>query len=339
MSYVSLVNLFQEYDRAFDMVCDELLIENRPSWRDRWFYRFLRINPVPYLFKQIESNNSAVSFEKKYLEVAKKHGILNSRSMSRLRFFIEYQNLPFHKWWYLHALPTLKESRFSFEKVKLDPMFYVIPREIMSTEELEDNYFYQWVAENKDSLNKIRSFIDYGNYVLYVVPKYGDESKIKNDIRLNMKSDFQVDRHIVASKMPERTVVDIFKIFEYKAHTGEIDLLVVAENSDALKFSRSVSGSDSFDSSDSVKSGISRLYSLGKVLIRNTSYGRFPTTSMILDDQHESGVNYIIENYFDFDPLSLFENLKASHLYSYHEFFSIIKNDLIDLKNSGISLY
>ncbi len=46
MKNQSLVDLFEAYDKAFDKACHELSITNIPEWRERWFYRFLLINPV-----------------------------------------------------------------------------------------------------------------------------------------------------------------------------------------------------------------------------------------------------------------------------------------------------
>lgn len=47
MNEKSLVDLFDLYDQAFDKVCDDLGISNRPPWQYRWFYRFYQINLMP----------------------------------------------------------------------------------------------------------------------------------------------------------------------------------------------------------------------------------------------------------------------------------------------------
>ena len=46
MKEQSLVDLFSLYDLAFDEVCSDLKITDIPDWHQRWFYRYLLINPA-----------------------------------------------------------------------------------------------------------------------------------------------------------------------------------------------------------------------------------------------------------------------------------------------------
>ena len=340
MKSQSLIKLFEQYDLAFDTVCDQLHIENRPSWRERWFYRYLCINPVPYLCSEIRAKNSGINFDAEKLNEAKKNEISNSRVLSSLNSYIQYRNLNFHQWWFLHALQAFKDEEFMLKKINFDLIFYEIEDgdSELSEEEIEERDFGRWVLENKDTLKNLKSITDYGSYFLYAIPKYGSHVNVAREIHLGMKSDFKNQKHIIESKMPEKTVIDIFKIFEYRAFTREENLLTIAHQTDALKFSRGTVGSNLADSSDSVKSGISRLFSIGKILIRNTSYVKFPMATPVFNDEREVGANFVIDNYFDYSPQPLFERLKLLHDFSYDEMYQLIKSDLLELQRSGISL-
>lgn len=340
MKTQSLINLFKQYDLAFEAVCDQLHIENRPSWREKWFYRYLCINPVPYVLSELRTKNSGINYDAEKLNEAKKNEISSSRALSQLNFYIQYRNLNFHKWWFLHALPAFKGEQLMMKKVNFDLVFFMKedgdPE--LSEDEIQEKLFNDWILENKETLKNLKTITDYGNYFLYAIPKYGHHIDVTKEIHLGMKSDFKNHKHIIDSKMPERTVIDIFKIFEFRALTGNDDLLTIAIQTDALKFSRGTVGSSLADSSDSVKSGISRLFNLGKILIRNTSYVKFPMATPVFNDEREIGANFVIDNYFDYSPQPLFERLKLLHDFSYDEMCQLIKSDLSELQRSGISL-
>jgi len=311
MAKLTLIEKLELYDQTFDRICDELGLV-KPSWEEKWFYRFLKINPAPdlYLYLKNNSNNAGEYFGKSELRIYYDKGVLNSMLLFRLHKILSFREGSFIKWWIEVMQPLKLDAAWDIERLGFGPTHYDWDGDKPKPSE---EFFYQkWLADKRSELEDLKVGSDSNKYAFFAIPKIGNRKQIEKVISNFLKNEFIENKFIVKSKITEKTVKDIFKVFEYKSNTGENDLIKIAKATGALKISQANLDIDSqTNSKQSVRAGMHRLFDVGFMLIRNSSYAQFPALKKLIDDEGEFGVDFIIENYFSLNPKQFFMRLDA----------------------------
>jgi hypothetical protein len=301
----SLVDLFDLYDQAFDAVCSDLNISNTPNWQERWFYRYLLINPVlkfcPILrWKKellttkeeldreslIDSlyKSSDLVLDERYSDL-----LMNSLASSTATHLNPRLHKNFSEWWFLSAKNRIHEQ---FPVKDID-FFSHLADWLPNYEER----YEAWVRAHSSEFEELYT-LTWDRYRAVMIPRVGNRKQILKEIN-NLLDEIHVETsHIVKSKISEKTIKDCFRVLEYLACNGETNLLSLAENADVLKFSR-VGLRDEFgsNSSNSVKVGVHRLSKLSLEILKASSFGFFPTLGK-WNDEDEEGVHKVIADFF-----------------------------------------
>jgi len=294
MKQESLVDLFEIYDKTLDKVCIDLGVNETPPWIERWYFRFIQINPIfryyPYyehikeywnpdddpkgIYKNEVDNLYEKGIKKYHPEFTK---ALLDLGFCRYMFFCDttLQSSLF-KWWYVariytHFPDSISVEKFSFSNKELGPDKYhgdVEP-------------FSKWLEINSDSL--FRMYLKSKDIDVYNF--YGFNEYLNKEVLLSkfekITSSLQIKEPGLVKKLkiPEKTIKDCYRLIEYKAFNPEVnDLIKIAKESGILKLS--VGGlANSLDSVDSVRSGVSRLFRLSNQIQEATCNGEFPSAS------------------------------------------------------------
>jgi hypothetical protein len=329
MKKLSLIEKIEIYDKILDRVLDELKLE-KPSWEVKWFYRFLVINPAANLYVYLNNNvsNKEYSGDPKY-KIYYEKGLLRSGLVVSLHNLWDFKYTNLIRWWFKQAQPLIAYSikeveRYTFEQ-HADQY-----KNSDGSKPTKEQLLDEWIDTQKSGFEiyDLKYKAQTGQYAIFAIPHNGNRREIEHYIKEFFKNEFIDNTLIVKSKMSERTIKDIFRVFEYRAKTGETDLIEIAKNSGALKISTANMGTNtSTDSLQSVRAGMHRLFDIGLMIIRNTSYAKFPSIKKLRDYDFESGVDFVMDNYFDIEPERFFKRLEDD-LPSVEDMESVIREDI-----------
>ena len=307
MKEQSLVNLFELYDQAFDEVCSDLKITDIPDWHQRWFYRYLLINPtaryapIPrykekyYVNEWIRERETILDhlyetgelvFDAEYSKLLSKTEIpwvMSSAAPSL------YKN--FSSWWFME----MRQKSRSFQNVINVDLFSQFKNWAIHNLP-EEEVFQRWKESQSDDLRVIYDHI-WKSYKTLLIPKYGSKKEILHQVSKLIDKDFEESFNIVKTKIPEKTVKSCFRVLEHQILFGEKNLIKIAESTDILEVSKA-GLNDKFgkDSTNSVRVGVHRLSKIGLEIVNASSYGFFPILSK--DTDEELGVQRLMTNFF-----------------------------------------
>jgi len=345
MKEESLVDLFEIYDRTLDKVCHDLRVTEIPPWIERWYFRFIQINPILRYYPYYEHIKEWCDLgydpdriyrnevDRLYEKGIKKYhpeftdALLDS-GFSRYMFCCDTTFSPsLYKWWYgariyIHLTDTLSVERFEFSNNGLS-----------TDNSTEDSASYsKWIEVNSDSLYRIylkskdqKFFNVYGFYEFrdkeVLLSKF---EKITSDLKLK-KSGL-----VKKLKIPEKTIKDCYRLIEYKSfNPNENDLIEIAKSSGILK--TSVSGLvNSEESIDSVRSGVSRLNKLSNQILEATCNGEFPLTDApeLITELHKK----MISEFYLSNPVEIFQYIR-SQLPNKEEMYDAIRTEVIEARS------
>lgn len=286
MKKQSLVDLFEAYDKAFDKACHDMGITNIPDWRERWFYRYMLINPVfkyaPIIHKdwhkhpKMKPVDMEIFFQKLYqsgdLVIDKKYSQLLTGSYASFisEILNPYLFNNFSCWWFYAGRNKIRNE----PKVIHIPLFDYT-QNWFKVESAKSRPLERWMAANSRELEDIFYLIETHNVIL--LPKWGRKKVILKQINSILNETHNEKLHIIQNKISERTVKDCYRILEYQIYNGRKNLLQIAEETNILKISKaSLYSRHGNDSSSSVKVGVHRLSKLSMEIITESSFGTFP---------------------------------------------------------------
>jgi hypothetical protein len=332
----SLVNLFELYDQAFDNACHELGITNIPDWHERWFYRYMLINPVfkyapiiherCHLHPKMKPIDIEIFFQKLYqsgdLAIDEKYSNILKGSYSSFisEILNPYLYNNFSCWWFYAGK----------NKIRNDPKVMHIPlfdytQNWFKKDGTKSSPLERWSAANSKELEDIFYSIETHNIVL--LPKWGPKKEILKQVNSILNENHHEKLHIVQNKISERTVKDCYRILEYQIYYGRKNLLQIAEQTNILKISKaSLNSQHGNDSSNSVKVGVHRLSKLAMEMITETSFGTFP----VFNKPHHSygkGVYEVLNDYFKLVTKGTLDRIQ-SKLPPVENMEKLIKSDL-----------
>lgn len=344
MKNQSLVDLFDAYDKAFDKVCHELGITKIPDWHERWFYRYLLINPVTRYSPSVSYNKE--KFSKRFIQNHQK--LLDKLYSSGEKVFDPYYSnllnksmIPidmntiapfmyetFASWWFLKGK---KITEYSHKVVELD--FHIFSTNWFYNKS-EDEEYRRWTSAHSDSLRSIYSHSLIG-YQTALIPKFGSKKRILRQVKdLIEKNHYAERRILVKTKMPEKTIKACFRVLEHQILFGKRKLLDIANSIDVLSISKAgLNDNYGADSSNSVKVGVHRLSKLGLSIVNATSYMSFPKLDKSTEE--EIGVKKIIADFFKLTTKETIINIQ-SKLPPVEDMEKVIK---LDLKKLGKLVY
>ncbi len=341
MNNQSLVDLFDAYDKAFDKACHELGVINIPDWHERWFYRYLLINPVTRYVPSLEYNEQKFSksfiqnYEKKLNNLYSTHekvfdpnysDLLKNSEIPFLMHYLApcmYKN--FVDWWFLHS----KQKSGYFKKVsQLD--FFNLHADWINPKSKEDE-FKMWIQAHSDSLKTLFK-LTWSGYQTVLIPRSGSKKRILNEVQnLLDKNHYQESFNVVKTKIPEKTVKACFRVLEHQILFGKRKLLDIADSIDVLTISKAgLYANHGADSSNSVKVGVHRLSKLGLSIVGATSYGSFP--KLAKSTEEEIGVKKIISDFFKLTTKETIIKIQ-SQFPPVENMKKVIKSDLKKLGN------
>lgn len=337
MKEKSLVDLFDLYDQAFDKVCDELDIPDRPPWQYRWFYRYYQINLIPQF---LAMTGKLLSEEKSFPDPGwtsfyKWSPEFKSFEKTYYKFYSTFtDNFPI--WWYKKA-----RNHFSIGSEEIHE-FMKLDREDSFSRE---GRLY-WVSEFRYRLMQYSDNDSRSDHRIIFLPllrtkeetvklfeKYLDETGYFSKYSSPQLSDF----HIPRVKVSEKSVKDCYRLLEYRVFNPNSDLVDVALNSGIKK--SSIAGLDkdnprdvSSPSLNSVRAGMNILNKQALNLLYGSSEGIFPSSYDWLDDYKKWPTFHsnLFFNYYEHNPKWLFELVrnKMPHPDNMH---AAIKADLLSL--------
>lgn len=216
MKSKSLVDYFEIYDQSFDEVCDELGVIEKPDWKDRWFYRYLLINPV-IKYSPIDRFRKAyysttdslkreklinerykskeLIFDKKYSSILK--GENNWVVVNQLNPFL-YNN--FEDWWFLSARNILhKTSSVSYENLTT-----------RMGDWLTNTSYESWLDVHSKPLRNIFEKHCFGNYAIFLIPLVGNKKIILSQVNDILNDIHKESEHIIKSKITEKQSKNAF---------------------------------------------------------------------------------------------------------------------------------
>ena len=336
MKNQSLVDLFEAYDKAFDKACHDLAITNIPDWHERWFYRYLLLNPVCRYSPSLKYNDE--KFSKKFIdnyekELEKSYSskdkiydpnysdlLKNSEIPFLMHWLSPFTYKNFVNWWFVYG----KERSNSFQKV-MELNFFNFYLDWMNPKSEEDE-LKKWTIAHTDSLTTLFK-LSWRGYQTILIPRFGSKKRIMKEVQdLLDKNHYQESSNVVRTKIPEKTVKACFRVLEHQILFGKRKLLDIASSIDVLSISKAGLNDDyGADSSNSVKVGVHRLSKLGLSLVNATSYGSFPKLDKSTEE--EIGVKKIISDFFKLTTNETITKIQ-SELPPVENMEKVIKSDL-----------
>lgn len=311
---MSLVDLFDLYDQAFNEVCDSWNIVNKPSWQVRWFYRYLLINPAVryYPIKRFLDKDSSVSDrlrrEKLIQSLYDSDDLILddviSKTFSSCVLVGDCLNPnlfeSFSEWWFTKA-KNIFYPKGHIRHVPVTEKFY--------GPEYQDDC-KEWMLNNTVNIKLLHELNYRDQYELLLVPKYGCKKNVLKEMTYFINQVTQESAYIVQSKMTEKTIKECFKTLEFLVMNDNESLASTAEKADVLKFSRFGIKNDP-DGLNSVRVGMHRLINLAHEVLVASSYGYFPIVPF--DNNFiKSDLKLTISKFRDLTPKSVFKNLYRS---------------------------
>ena len=345
MKEESLVDLFDFYDKTLDKVCFDLGVTEIPPWIERWYFRFIQINPIfryyPY-YEHIKENWSLDDdpnrIYRNYVDSLYEQGIkkyhpefteaLLNLEFSRYMFCCDTTFSPsLYKWWYvariyIHFVDSISVEKFEFSN-----------KELNSNKFDEDIEAYsKWLETNKHSLYRMYlKSKDHESISFYGFYEYLSKDDLLSKFeRITSNLQRKVPGLIKRLKIPEKTIKDCYRLIEYKAfNPNESNLIKIAKSSGILK--TSVGGlANSLNSVDSVRSGVSRLNKLSNQIMEATCNAEFPLAS-----SPESILNLykkIINEFYSSSPCEIFQYIR-SKLPDKKEMYDAIRTEVLEARN------
>lgn len=310
MKNQSLVDLFDTYDNAFDKACYEFGITNIPDWRERWFYRFLLINPVwKYAPVDILSDRHRhpdlpkINIEEFFNGLYESSELIADKKYTKLlenSFAAHYSQVlnpclfeNFCSWWFYAGK---KRIRYNTNVQEIN--FWNHLEKWYPDDDSERNRYERW----KDTFSKeIEELFELTNDLHFVllIPKIGSKKEIIKQVNQALKKNHIEKFHIRYNKITEKTVKDCYRILEHQILNGKKNLLDIAKDTDILRISKAnLYDKHGRDSTNSVKVGVHRLSNLAMEIINASSYSFFPTLdgwSALSEDVH--AVNEVLKDY------------------------------------------
>lgn len=321
MKEMSLVDLFDLYDQAFDEVCDELGIINIPSWQERWLYRFLLINPVLIYYPHLLFKEEFITTEEGLVEQRKIENLyekgklikdplyscqLEASLSGRVAVFLNpLISESFSEWWFKYARKRIRETS--------DVKQVLLNKHLKKWLTFDSDQYKKWKKYENESIHDI-FLLTMNSHLTLMIPSYGDRKKILRQVNEILDEYHRVSTYTVETKIQKSTVKDCFKILEYMIVNPQSnqDLLQLAEQTDVLKISRAGIDNVSEDSKNSVRAGVSRLIKMSLEIMEASSYGFFPTVGNWHDYGLEPGVKLIMKDYFKLVSPKLIQDIKLS---------------------------
>lgn len=310
MKQTSLVDLFELYDQAYDQVCEQMAIKKSPSWKHRWFYRYLLINPITSFHHKIKKNK--VEKVEKGIEGNK---FLNELYNLKLEYSLSvlvahkldpsfYKSFPD---WYFNMIQSdenyaiHKVSRIDFNRQGAKWINY-------SDKEKE---FQDWQKSNVEQIYELYQNSLLGHDV-YSIPRVGDKFKIMRNMKKTLDINHRPSFNITENKLREITVKDCFRLLEYKAFNPKATLLKMAVDTNVLRISLAgIDGEYGVNSVNSVKAGVNRLNDLALEILKDSSYSYFPLKGKYIENDEEA-VQLVFNNYFNTKPHLQMQKIKNS---------------------------
>lgn len=335
MKNQSLVDLFDEYDKAFDEVCEELHVLETPTWQQRWFYRYYQINLLPQITYLLYHNSEAFQFQELF-GTHKNRYESESIYETNQKFYSTFSE-SFPNWWFKRA-----KNYFANRKDKVKPIIA-----IKFDDEFEEKSF---ITKLKYCAHDIKSTYRQKfrpTHLLLSVPVRNSKKETIEIIEKYLDqtiyfSNFQ--RHygrysehnpynLPKNKIPLKTIKDCFRLLEYMVENPEDDLVTIAQNSGALEFSRAnLNSSRSAESINSIRVGTNRLIKVATELLHSNAYGFFPETRKIAE--YESYILKVKDIFPLLTSKNLFDSAKV-FLPKKDKMVSSIRSDMLKLKSDG----
>lgn len=337
MNNMSLVDLFDLYDQAFEEVCDDLGVVDRPLWQHRWFYRFYQINFIPYYLDLLNNRRSEIKeISEKNLDEFQK-SMPDSRSLKRTyqRF---YHGLlgSFTVWWYKtawHHFSHGKEKIYEFMSFNRDGYFSKKDRILWANKYDELLFEYNQSFNFPDQRVIFLPLLRTKEETVKLFEKYLNETgfygKNANHPTPNV--------HISKNKVSEKSVKDCYRLLEYRTFNTHSDLVDIALNSGIkktatlsldIKNPRDIHG----QSLNSVKAGMAILNKQALNLLYGSSIGNFPSSCDWIGDFSNNFEfhNQLFIKYYENNPKWLF-NLARKKIPQPENMYDEIRKEILSL--------
>ena len=340
MKEKSLTSFFKLYDIEFDRACKDLGVKNIPSWKDRWLYRYMQINPFfryfPYegYLEIFYSDKKTIKEKRKLLKKLRKNKevIYDKNYSKNLRhcfyptFFLSpklYNN--FSEWWFLYAKNILYGSPETVCLNFFKESFYIRSDHSKKTQEEIRNL---WLEANREEIDKlVQSAFD--SFTL-IIPRYGDKKRILNEIKTYLKVLHNDSAYIPQSKITQKTAMDAYSLLETMVREDNVNLITLASNADILKTSRmNISNKLGKDSVNSVRVGTHRLKIIARKILEASSYGIFPQIYENQFSRNDHLESFLI-NIPQLMTYESYEIIKKSFP-KQNDMYDVIRNDLMEL--------
>ena len=316
MNNMSLVDLFDLYDQAFDEVCDELAIKDRPSWQHRWFYRFYQINLVPQYIILAEkvSTYDKFLYKESFEYIRRYHDYPDARKT--VENFYSTFTMSFVEWWFLRA-----KKYFIPENHDIKEIF---------TFDVKNSYSRDLGLYGAGTVMQVyKSLIDADSgpqYKVLAIPLGQNKAETVKNFKEYLDNSgehgytygINWDSSIHANKLSEKSVRDSYKLLESLVFNKELDLIGVGKLAKISKaaLSEKVSLDNDpyhFNNLNSARVGVFIQKKLALNLLYGSSFGIFPSNYDYIENEksYEDRKNWltfekIIHNYLDLNPKWLF---------------------------------
>jgi hypothetical protein len=280
MNAPSLVELFEHYDSAFDQVCDEFKIENKPSWQIRWFHRFYQINPVPRFVAGVNDlvesgqHSKFTGFQELlFRQVFPQDTLLELTPFSNVyetfEKFYASRNESLPTWWFKTAKYYFSGIRDSVEEISRVNMYgKIYPQEIEKHKiQLELNLNRLSIKNPRPEYAILKvPLAPTKKQTLQIIEEYFDGEKF-----YEFPWDFVNNRQILKTKMPSKSVIEAYRLLEFKSFNPDESLVQLAKKS-GLKKNAVLALSSSKPNLDSVNSARVGVFLHNKMALNTLQY-------------------------------------------------------------------
>jgi len=338
MKEQSLVDLFELYDQAFDEVCDELQVVDKPTWQHRWFYRFYQINLVPKLIYILENTNKDNELPELLVRLSK-HDVYEDLLEATEKFYCS-SDQTFVKWWFTKAKNYFVNSKdkvkgimtikFNDEFRSQDTVFWLKKFYILIKDILQQKY-------RADHLLIAVPVRGSKKETMELIERYIDGSFSFNSLWSGKKNQNENPYEITKNKIPLKTIKDCYRLLEYIAFNPKEDLVDIAKNSGILEFSLlNLDGDRGIESLNSIRSGTSRLMTLTIELLQGSAYGFFPAPSKMPQKSYRKDPFNEVRKIFPYlTSQQLFESARKN-LPPLAKMRAQIKKEMLDLRKRNL---